>query len=110
MLVLGVSGDRGALGYFGYAYYEENADRLTAVQVDNGSGCVAPERATIEDGSYAPLSRPMYIYVRRDALERDVVRAFLEFYIDNAEALVPETGYVPLTPAQYAEQRLKIGG
>ena len=110
VLVLGVSGDRGALGYFGYAYYEENRDKLNAVRVDSGSGCIGPERATIEDGSYAPLSRPIFVYVRRDALEREEVRAFLEFYIDNADAIVPETGYVPLTAEQYARQRAKIAG
>jgi phosphate transport system substrate-binding protein len=110
VLVLGVSGDAGALGYFGYAYYEENQDKLNAVQIDNGNGCVGPDRATIEDGSYAPLSRPMFIYVRRDALERDEVAAFIDFYIDNADVLVPETGYVPLTPDQYGQARAKVGG
>ena len=110
VLVLGVSGDAGALGYFGYAYYEENQDKLNAVEIDNGNGCVGPERATIEDGSYAPLSRPMFIYVRSDALERPEVKAFVDFYIDSAPALVPETGYVPMTAPQYDEARMKVGG
>lgn len=110
VLVLGVSGDAGALGYFGYAYYEENQDKLNAVEIDNGDGCIGPERATIEDGSYAPLSRPMYIYVRRDALEREAIRAFIDFFIDSADALVPETGYVPLTPSQYDAARARIAG
>lgn len=108
VLVLGVSGDNGALGYFGYAYYEENQDKLRAVEIDGGAGCVGPSRETIEDGTYTPLSRPMFIYVRRDALERPEVRAFVDFYIDNAELLIPETGYVPLSAADYDEARGKI--
>ena len=107
VLVLGVSGDRGALGYFGYAYFEENRDKLRAVQIDGGTGCIGPERGTIEDQSYTPLSRPMYIYVRRDALERPAVRAFVDFYLDNAVELVPETGYVPL--ADYEATRARLG-
>ncbi len=108
VLVLGVSGDRGALGYFGYAYYEENRDKLRAVRIDGGAGCVGPSRETIENGTYTPLSRPMYIYVRRDALARPEVAAFIDFYLDNAEALIPETGYVPLSPADYDRGRAKL--
>lgn len=108
VLVLGVSGDRGALGYFGYAYYEENQDKLRAVEIDSGTGCVGPSRATIENGTYTPLSRPMFIYVRRDALERGEVQAFVDFYLDQAEALVPETGYVPLSAADYEDARSRV--
>lgn len=108
VLVAGVSGDPGALGYFGYAYFEENQDDLRAVEVDGGGGCVAPSRQTILDGSYTPLARPMYIYVRRDALDRPEVRAFLGFYIDRAAALIPDTGYIPLAPEAYAEVRARI--
>ncbi|WP_420632949.1 PstS family phosphate ABC transporter substrate-binding protein [Candidatus Palauibacter sp.] len=108
VLVAGVSGDPGALGYFGYAYFEENQDQLRAVEIDGGDGCVAPSRETIVDGTYTPLARPMYIYVRRDALDRAEVRAFVGFYIDNAAALVPETGYIPLEPEAYAEVRARI--
>lgn len=103
VLVVGVEGDEGSLGYFGFAYYEESSDRLGAVAVDNGSGCVAPSRETIEDGSYAPLSRPMYIYVKPDAMAKPQVRAFVEFYLANATTLVPEVGYVPLSSEQYEE-------
>ena len=108
VLVLGVSGDGGALGYFGYAYYEQNEDKLKALEIDGGNGCVAPTRVTVEDQSYTPLSRPLFIYVRPDALERPEVRAFLEFYIENGEALVPETGYVPLNAADYDAQLAKL--
>jgi phosphate transport system substrate-binding protein len=109
VLVLGVSGDRGALGYFGYAYFEENQDKLHSVGIDAGNGCVAPTPETIEAQEYTPLSRPLYIYVRPDALERPEVRAFVEFYLDSAPTLVPEVGYVPLQAAGYDAARAKIG-
>lgn len=109
MLVVGVGGDEGALGYFGYAYFEENRDRLKPLEIDGGDGCVAPTRETIEDGSYTPLSRPTFIYVRSDALERPVVRAFVAFYLDQATVLVPETGYVPMEASRYQEARSRLG-
>lgn len=109
VLVIGVEGDPGALGYFGFAYYEENRDRLRAVAVDDGDGCVAPTRETIENGRYQPLSRPMFIYVRRDALERPEVAGFVEFYLNNAPELVPEVGYVPLEAERYGESLRSIG-
>ena len=103
VLVVGVDGDAGSLGYFGFAYYEASSDRLGAVAIDNGSGCVLPARETIENGTYAPLSRPMFIYVKPDALAKPQVRAFVEFYLANATALVPEVGYVPLASERYEE-------
>ena len=103
VLVVGVAGDRGSLGYFGYAYYEESSDVLGAVAVDNGNGCVLPDRETIENGTYAPLSRPMFIYTKAQALAKPQVRAFLQFYLDNAPTLVSEVGYVPLADQRYAE-------
>ena len=109
VLVAGVSGDRGALGYFGYAYFDDNRAFLRALEVDGGSGCVAPTHKTILDGTYTPLARPMYIYVRRDALARPEVKAFVDFYIDNAATLIPETGYIPLEGNAYAEIRAGIG-
>ncbi|MEQ1855864.1 MAG: PstS family phosphate ABC transporter substrate-binding protein [Longimicrobiales bacterium] len=110
ILVQGVAGDRYALGYFGYAYYTESADRLKLVQVDNGSGCVAPSDATIADGTYAPLSRPLYMYVKHAALERAEVRAYVTFLLDEAVRLVPSTGYHPLTAAEYAAALAGIAG
>lgn len=109
VLVGGVSGDPGALGYFGYAYFEDNREQLRAIEVDGGEGCVAPSRETILNGTYAPLARPMYIYVRRDALDRSEVRAFVHFYLEQAATLIPETGYIPLEPEAYAEIRARIG-
>ena len=96
VLVTGISGDQGALGYFGYAYYAENADRLKLVAIDGGDGCITPTDETINNGAYAPLSRPLFIYVARSALEEEHLRAFVEFYLDAASrSLISETGYIP---------------
>ena len=103
ILVQGIAGDPYALGYFGYAYFVENRDRLKIVAVDGGSGCVAPNDATIEDGSYAPLARPLFVYVRHASLESPAVRAYVEFMLENAAELVPATGYHVLSDQEYAE-------
>lgn len=103
ILVQGVAGDVYALGYFGYAYVVENQDRLKLLEVDGGTGCVRPSEETIADGSYAPLSRPLYMYVSVAATARPEVRAFVDFLLDNAPELVPATGYHPLDAARYQE-------
>ena len=105
VLVQGIAGDRGALGYFGYAYYQENEDVLKAVAVDGGSGCVEPEPSTIEDGTYSPLSRPLFIYVNTESLERPEVAAFVEYYMDNGYELTAEVGYVPTSREDYAANK-----
>jgi phosphate transport system substrate-binding protein len=102
ILVQGVAGDAGALGYFGYAYYAANQGSLKLVAVDGGAGCVLPSDATIEDGTY-PLSRPLFIYVKKAALGRPVVQGFVQFFMENAEELVPATGYHPLRAEQYQQ-------
>jgi phosphate transport system substrate-binding protein len=97
VLVQGVAGDEGALGYFGYAYYSQNTDKLKVLGVDPGDGtCVEPSPATVEDGSYQPLARPIFIYVKKESADLPEVKAFVEFYIENAPTLVPEVGYVAL--------------
>ena len=101
LLVQGISGDRNALGYFGYAYYAENTDKLKLVAVDSGEGCVIPSVETIADGSYSPLSRPLFIYVSKASLERPEVREFVEFYMINGRELTAEVGYVPLSVNEY---------
>ena len=101
ILVQGIAGDPYSLGYFGYAYYAENTGQLKAVALDAGSGCVAPSRETIASGEYQPLARPMFIYVNTQALQRAAVQQFVEFYMQNAEALVPQVGYVPLAAETY---------
>ncbi len=101
VLVQGVMGDKGALGYFGYAYYEENRDKIKLVAVDNGKGPVVPSQETINNGTYQPLSRPLFIYVRKDVAERPEVQAFVKFYLTEVKKLLPSVGYVPLPDAAY---------
>ena len=113
VLVQGVSTDKNALGFFGYAYYEENKDKLKAVPVDdlkddNGKGPILPSFENIKDGSYAPLSRPLFIYVNSTAAARPEVIEFLNFYIDNAPELTKEVGYIPLTTEEYKKEKEKF--
>lgn len=105
VLVQGIAGGRYSLGYFGYSYYSENADKLKLVSVDSGNGCVTPTSETIENGTYAPLSRPLFIYVSKQSIERPEVKAFVEFYLDNAAELAQEVGYIRLGEAEYAANR-----
>ena len=99
VLVQGVAEDPHAMGFFGYAYFVENATKLRAVPIDNGKGAVTPSDKTIRDGSYAPLSRPIFIYVAKSAAARSEVDSFVDFYMENAASLVKEVGYVPLPDA-----------
>ena len=108
VLVQGISGDRNALGYFGFSYYKENADKLKLVSVDSGDGCVAPSVESIASGEYSPLSRPLFIYVSKASLERAEVRSFVEFYMENGSALTAEVGYVPLEAMRYQQNLATI--
>jgi phosphate transport system substrate-binding protein len=101
VLVQGVSRDKNALGYFGFAYYVENQGKLKAVAIDGGKGPVTPSEKTVEDGSYAPLSRPIFIYISEKSLAKPAVREFVDFYLKNASELVKEVRYVPLPAAAY---------
>ena len=101
VLVKGIEGDPGALGYFGYAYYVENKDKLKQVAIDGGKGPVLPTEATIEEGTYAPLSRPIFIYVNKKAATRPEVEAFVNFYLKESSKLVPQVGYVALKKTVY---------
>jgi phosphate transport system substrate-binding protein len=104
VLVEGVAGDTNALGYFGLAYYEANQEVLNAVAVDAGDGtCVTPSPETVQDGTYAPLSRPLYVYVNADSLQRPEVQEFIHFYLNEAATLAPEVGYVASPDETYAE-------
>jgi phosphate transport system substrate-binding protein len=107
VLVQGVEGDKNALGFFGYAYYLENQDRLKLVSIDdgkpeNGDGCVAPSEETINDGTYQPLSRPIFIYSNLEAAQRPEVQAFVDFYLNDGPTIIPEIGYVALPEEIYA--------
>ncbi|MGB3612947.1 MAG: PstS family phosphate ABC transporter substrate-binding protein [Elainellaceae cyanobacterium] len=110
ILVLGVQGATGGIAYFGLAYYLENQDTLTSVGIDSGDGPVFPSAETVENGTYTPLSRPIFIYVREDSLEKPEVARFVDFYLaqENIDTLVPEVGYVPLPDAMYDEGRASV--
>lgn len=108
VLVQGVAGDKGALGYFGFAYYVENKDKLKIVPIDAGTGAVAPEEKTINDGTYKPLSRPIFIYVKKAALQRPEVKEFVKFYLTEGPKLVPQVGYIALPENMYKESLSKI--
>lgn len=101
VLVRGVAGDPNGMAFFGLAYYVENADKLGVVGIDGGDGPVIPSMQTVEDGSYAPLSRPLFIYASVAACKRPEVDAFLTFYLDHARELSAEVGYVPFPNAVY---------
>jgi phosphate binding protein len=105
VLVQGIAGDKYALGFFGYAYYQENTDKLKAIAIDNGNGqCVLPSTETILNGTYQPLSRPIFIYVKASEADRPEVSAFVEFYLSKSfTPLIAsrEVGYVPLSDEVY---------
>ncbi len=105
ILVQGVSGDINALGFFGHAYFIANESVLKLVPIDSGKGPVRPSRDTIYDGTYEPLSRPMFIYVSKQSLERQEVRAFVEFYLDQASMLAQEVGYVEMPESGYQKSK-----
>lgn len=100
-LVQGIANDKHALGYIPFAYYEPNKKRLKAVAVDGGNGPIIPSRETVENGSYQPLSRPMFIYVSSKSAEKPEVKRFVEFYLAQAPSLVPQVKYVPLPRQAY---------
>jgi phosphate transport system substrate-binding protein len=103
VLVQGVSGERGAMGYFGYSYYVENKSRLKLLRVHNGTSCVAPSISTVQAGTYKPLARPLFVYAKRSSFHRGVVRAFIKFMIVNQRTLATASRYVPLTRRQVAK-------
>lgn len=99
--IQGVSGDKGAVGYFGLSYVEENPDIIKAVQLDNGAGCVAPSKETVQSGEYAPLSRPLFIYVANNAYtEKPQVKSFVDFYVENEAEIAESALFVGLTEEQ----------
>lgn len=111
ILVTGVSGDTFSIGFFGLAYYQENADKLKIVPVINPEtgAAVVPTLETVKTGTYAPLSRPVFIYVSKPALARPEVQQFVGFYMDEGDRLSEAVGYIPLTDEMYAENKQTIG-
>jgi phosphate transport system substrate-binding protein len=110
VLVQGVEGEQGGLGYFGFSYYEQNQDNLGLVKVDAGDGCVAPSTETIADGSYKPLSRPLFMYPSDKALKRPEVKAFMDFVVQNYQLLSEASQIVPMSDQQATEAQSALGG
>ena len=110
VLVQGVSGSANALGYFGYTYYEENADALKAIEIDSGSGCVAPSAETVADGSYTPLARPLFIYVaNKSYADKEQVSAFVDYYVENNGPVAEAAQYIALNEEQAGELESALG-
>jgi phosphate transport system substrate-binding protein len=104
--VQGVSGSTGAIGYFGFSYYEENADSLKAVKIDDGNGCVEPSVDTAQSGDYTPLARPLFIYAaNKSYAEKPQVAAFVDFYIENINDIAELAQFVPLNDEQTAKAK-----
>src|SRR5215210_8928144 len=108
VLVQGVAGDDNGLGYFGFSYYEQNKDKLNLVGVDSGSGCVKPSSATVQDGSYKPLSRPLFMYPKEKSLARPEVKAFMDYTIANQDAIAKAAQIVPMTSSQAADGKKEL--
>jgi len=100
VLVQGVSGDKNGLGYFGFSYYEQNQDKLNLVGVDSGGGCIKPSKDAIQDGSYKPLSRPIFMYPSEAALAKPQVKAFMDYTLENATTIAEAAQIVPMTDEQ----------
>lgn len=103
VLVTGVAGDENAIGFFGFAYFVENKDKVKVVKIDGGKGPIEPTHETIENGTYAPFGRPLFVYINRKAADRPEVQAFIDFYLSNGSELVEEVGYVKLPEAVVAK-------
>jgi phosphate transport system substrate-binding protein len=101
VLVQGIASDKGGLGFFGYAYYAENSDKLKLVAIDGGKGPILPSEKTVMDGTYQPLSRPIFVYINKKSAEKPEVKEFVEFYLRNASKLVKEVKYIPLPDRAY---------
>ncbi len=111
VLVQGVAGTEGATGYFGYTYYEENADSLKALAIDNGEGCVEPSAETAQAGEYTPLARPLFIYVNNAKYtENEAVKAYVDFYIENLADIAEIGQFIPLSDELYTETQTALEG
>ncbi len=111
VLVQGVSGTEGAVGFFGYTYYEQNADSLKAVAIDSGSGCVEPSAETAQDGTYSPLARPLFIYVKNEAYtDNEAVKTYVDYYVDNLPTIAEGAKFIPLNDEDYAGTQDALAG
>ena len=109
VLVQGVSGDKGGLGYFGFSYFEQSKDKLNAVGVDAGDGCVKPSLETIQAGDYKPLSRPLFMYPSEKGLTKPEVKAFMDFVVENQQQIAEAAQIVPLTEEQAGKSKEALG-
>jgi phosphate transport system substrate-binding protein len=110
VLVEGVSGDQNGLAYFGFSYYEQNADALNLVAVDSGDGCIAPSPETIQDGSYAPLARPLFMYPSAEAMSEPQVSGFMTYVADNYDSIAEQSFIVPMDSTQAEEAKAAVDG
>lgn len=107
--VTGVEGSEGGIGYFGYSYFEENSSGLKAAEVENDQGkCVAPSKETVQDGSYNPLGRELYIYPSEKALQNPAVKAFVDYYVENVNSVAESVGFIPMTDQQQAKAKSAV--
>ena len=106
--ITGVSGEKGAMGYLGYSFVQNNEGKVKAAEIDGGDGCVAPSVETAQDGTYKPLGRELYIYISDKALKRPEVKAFVDFYLENATPVAEQAQYIPLTPEQTKKSQDKV--
>ncbi len=108
--VTGVEGSEGGIGYFGYSYFQENSGNLKAAEIDGGDGCVAPSEETVQDGSYAPLGRELYMYVNTAELEsNEALQPFVDYYLSTVNDVAPQIGFIPLTDEQLSASQSAAG-
>jgi phosphate transport system substrate-binding protein len=111
VLVQGISGTEGAVGFFGYTYYEENQDKLKALEIDGGDGCVAPSAETAQDGTYTPLARPLFIYINNASYaDEPAVTEFADYYIANLSDIAAGAKFIPLNETDYAATQEALAG
>jgi phosphate transport system substrate-binding protein len=111
VLVQGVAGTEGATGYFGYTYYEQNTDKLKALEIDSGSGCVAPSAESAQAGEYTPLARPLFVYVNNaEYNDNEAVAAYVDFFIENLTEVAEIGQFIPLSEELHAETQSALEG
>jgi phosphate transport system substrate-binding protein len=111
VLVQGVAGDKAAIGYFGFSYYEDNKDKLNLIAVDSGDGCIKPSTQTIQDGTYKPLSRPLFMYPNTKSFDsKPQVKGFMDYTVDNAVEIAGVANIVPMTDEQLTKAKAAVPG
>jgi phosphate transport system substrate-binding protein len=109
VLVQGIEGESGGLGYFGFSYYEQNQDKLNLVGINDGGECLKPDPDNIQDGSYKPLSRPLFMYGSNKALKKPEVKAFMDYVVENYQAIAEASQIVPMSTAQADKAKTTLG-